>query len=194
MKAFVLDPGHGGKDSGTVNSSLSLLEKDINLAIVLAIKNLLPNFSITLTRDKDLFVPLKERTDLANKLNLPLISIHCNASLNKEANGCEVWCKTNKLPNKGNKPAEYSEEYHLSNCINQELASLGLKNRGVKYLYNPILKKFYYSPLWIVNKTNYMGIIVEAAFLSNNKEAILLRDETSKFAEAISKGITAYYL
>lgn len=82
MKNVFIDAGHGGKDPGAVANGLK--EKDIALAVSLEIKKRLENeyegVGVTLSRSTDVFLELKERTDLANKLGADvLVSIHCNA-------------------------------------------------------------------------------------------------------------------
>lgn len=77
-----IDAGHGGKDSGAVANGLK--EKDIVLAVSLEIKKRLESnydgVQVMLSRSTDVFLELKERTDLANKAGVDLlVSIHCNA-------------------------------------------------------------------------------------------------------------------
>ncbi len=94
VKTIVLDPGHGGHDPGAVGPN-GLYEKDIVLDIALKVRTILSknkNFRILLTRDKDVFIPLEERTAFANSKNADLfISIHANASPRKTASGVETY-------------------------------------------------------------------------------------------------------
>ena len=94
VKTIVIDPGHGGKDSGTRGKKT--LEKDIALEIALRLGQLLqveyPKIKVIFTRTSDKFVPLFERTAIANRNHADLfVSIHCNASRRKEANGTETF-------------------------------------------------------------------------------------------------------
>lgn len=80
----VIDPGHGGKDPGAIGSSRSNMEKKINLNIALEVGRLLktksPDVKVIFTRDRDIFVPLGDRANIANKAKANLfISIHTNA-------------------------------------------------------------------------------------------------------------------
>lgn len=80
VKTIVLDPGHGGKDSGALGKKSA--EKDIVLAVAKKLKARLEKegFEVKLTRSKDVFIELGERPNLANKWNGDLfISLHCNA-------------------------------------------------------------------------------------------------------------------
>lgn len=80
VKTIVIDPGHGGKDTGAIGKKA--LEKDIVLAVSKLLKKELEKegFNVKLTRDKDVFIELGERANLANKWDGDLfMSIHCNA-------------------------------------------------------------------------------------------------------------------
>jgi len=94
VKTIVLDPGHGGHDPGAVGPN-GLYEKDVVLDIALKLRTILSenkNFKILMTRDKDMFIPLVERTAFANSKNADLfISIHVNASPKKTARGVETY-------------------------------------------------------------------------------------------------------
>ncbi len=91
---LVIDPGHGGHDPGAVGLK-GLCEKDVVLDIALKLKNILsknPNYKIYLTREKDIFIPLDERTAFANGKGADLfISIHANASPRRAARGIETY-------------------------------------------------------------------------------------------------------
>lgn len=82
IKTIVIDPGHGGKDGATKGKKAR--EKELALAVALELeKTLLENISdvkVVLTRNEDVFIPLYERIDIANKVKADLfISIHCNS-------------------------------------------------------------------------------------------------------------------
>ncbi len=93
-KRIVIDAGHGGHDPGAVGPN-KLYEKDVVLDIALKLRELLqknPNYEIFLTRDKDVFIPLVQRTAIANSKNADLfVSIHANASPNRTAKGIETY-------------------------------------------------------------------------------------------------------
>jgi N-acetylmuramoyl-L-alanine amidase len=94
IKTVVIDPGHGGKDPGALGKNCK--EKDIVLGIGLKLgKYIEENFDdveVIYTRDKDVFVPLHERAEIANKNDADLfISIHANADPRKKAIGTETY-------------------------------------------------------------------------------------------------------
>ena len=97
IKTIVIDPGHGGKDPGTMGTKrYNKYEKDIALAVSLKlgeyISNEFPKIEIIYTRDTDIFLELNERTDLANKVKSDLfISIHCDGFTNSTASGASVF-------------------------------------------------------------------------------------------------------
>jgi N-acetylmuramoyl-L-alanine amidase len=90
---IVLDAGHGGHDPGARAHGIS--EAELVLDVTLRLRALLekqPGFEVTLTRDKDVFVPLEERTAIANRQDADLfLSIHANASRNPNAHGIETY-------------------------------------------------------------------------------------------------------
>lgn len=103
IAAILVDPGHGGKDTGAIADldSGRLLEKDLTLEvskrIVELLKSRYPERKILLTRDDDSYPTLEQRVDMANSISLKsdeaiiYVSVHANASFNKSAKGFEVW-------------------------------------------------------------------------------------------------------
>lgn len=96
IKTVVIDPGHGGHDPGTVSSGAKYKEKDIVLSVGLKlgsmIKSKYPHIKIIYTRSSDKFVPLAERSDIANRNKADLfISIHVNATKSTSVSGTETF-------------------------------------------------------------------------------------------------------
>ncbi|MBI2567187.1 MAG: N-acetylmuramoyl-L-alanine amidase [Candidatus Schekmanbacteria bacterium] len=90
---IVIDPGHGGKDPGATGPS-GVREKDIVLDVGLRLRDLLKaqlDCEIIMTRDTDRFIPLEERTAIANSGADLFVSIHANASRRKAARGVETY-------------------------------------------------------------------------------------------------------
>lgn len=91
---LVIDAGHGGRDPGAIGAKSK--EKDINLAVALKIGKLIESnhkdVNVIYTRKTDVYLPLLERADVANKNHADLfISIHANAAKNKSAYGTETF-------------------------------------------------------------------------------------------------------
>ena len=104
IRRIVVDPGHGGHDPGAVGHS-GLQEKDVVLSIGLKLREKLKEelgVDVVMTRSTDVFIPLEERTAIANKVNADLfVSIHANAAPNRNASGIETYylnlAKTEKV-------------------------------------------------------------------------------------------------
>lgn len=173
MIKVCIDPGHGGKDPGAVGNGL--LEKDITLDIALRLKEKLSEFNIVLTRSKDEYVPLSERAAIANEAKVALfISIHVNSAVNIEANGFEVFHHPNSINGD-----------HLACLVHKTvLPASGLKDRGVKAN----------GGMYVLRATNAPSVLVELGFISNEEDALLLKDGTwrNKVVEAMASGIKNY--
>ena len=92
VRTIMIDPGHGGKDPGAVANGLR--EKDINLRMARILGAMLKEqgFEVHYTRTTDKFIPLEERTAMANARDADLfISVHCNAYKDTSAKGFEVY-------------------------------------------------------------------------------------------------------
>ncbi len=94
LKLIVIDPGHGGEDSGAIGPG-GTAEKDITLSLA---KKLAAKIEkklqcrVLLTRTEDVFIPLAKRTEFANRHGADIfISIHANAAVNRDANGVETF-------------------------------------------------------------------------------------------------------
>jgi N-acetylmuramoyl-L-alanine amidase len=94
IKSIVIDPGHGGLETGA-KGKFGALEKDITLPIALKLKAVIEKnlaYHVTLTRDKDINVALDDRAAIANNQKASLfISIHANSSLRRNAQGSETF-------------------------------------------------------------------------------------------------------
>ena len=93
ISRIVIDAGHGGHDPGAKANGLS--ESDLTLDVAIRLKKLLekqPGIEVVMTRETDVFVPLEERTAIANREAADLfLSIHVNASRNTSARGVETY-------------------------------------------------------------------------------------------------------
>jgi N-acetylmuramoyl-L-alanine amidase len=93
VSRIVLDPGHGGHDPGVHGNGIN--ESELVLDVSLRLKKLLenqPGMDVVMTRDTDIFIPLEQRTAIANREGADLfLSIHANASRNVKARGVETY-------------------------------------------------------------------------------------------------------
>ncbi|MGH9434945.1 MAG: N-acetylmuramoyl-L-alanine amidase [Terriglobia bacterium] len=94
IRRIVIDPGHGGKDTGTIGPT-GLEEKNLVLDVALRLRKLIQRrmgCQVIMTRSTDVFIPLEERTAIANEYGADLfISIHANASHDPNARGIETY-------------------------------------------------------------------------------------------------------
>lgn len=94
LKTVVIDPGHGGLDTGAVGPS-GAEEKDVNLSVALILADILRDrlgCTVLLTRTEDVFVGLEERTAFANGNMADIfISVHSNAAVNRSVEGVETY-------------------------------------------------------------------------------------------------------
>jgi N-acetylmuramoyl-L-alanine amidase len=122
----VIDAGHGGEDSGA--SLLSIKEKDIALKVALALQSLLKkdhDFKTIMTRNRDTFIPLDRRREIAEKESADIfISIHANSSPTESARGTEFYFE--------NQAATDEESQYLANRENSETISLSKDVAGTK--------------------------------------------------------------
>ena len=96
LKCLVLDAGHGGRDSGCLSKDKKYSEKNIVLSVVLKLGKMIedehPDVKVVYTRKKDVFIPLAERADIANRNKADLfISVHVNANPSPVPRGSETF-------------------------------------------------------------------------------------------------------
>ncbi len=180
--SILIDPGHGGKDSGAIVES-GLQEKALNLKVakILEAKLASSPYEIATTRDQDEYVKLLDRANIANNEDFELfISIHFNSSENREAKGIEVLYAHEK-----NVEIKETEQKHFASALLKSLiAETGSVSRGIKNR----------PDLVVLNKTKCVSAIVELGFMSNPDDYEYIIDDAylEKLAEGIYKGINNY--
>lgn len=169
-KLVVIDAGHGGSDTGA--SYAGILEKDLNLKIALKVNELLKSKGINtyMTRQDDTFIPLQDRTKIANAMNASFfLSIHNNAFKTSEY-GTETLCY----------PSDKSRKFA---AIIQDtlVAALGTQDRGI--IERPNLVVLYSSKM--------PAALAEIAFITNNEDRKKLLDDNfiQKAATALSDAV-----
>lgn len=218
--AILIDPGHGGKDPGSIGGytqngkKITLNEKDVNLRISKMLyeklKAAYPDKQILMTRDKDVFLTLEQRTKIANGVKLKdkeaiiYCSIHQNSNLSSKPSGYEVWYlspgyRRQVLKDSGDDDASLlpilnsmlEEEYTTESILIAKFIMDGIgaqvgnlsQARGIK------------AEEWYVVKNSFMpSVLVEAGFISNPQEAKLLNDENylQKMSTGIYNGLQAF--
>jgi N-acetylmuramoyl-L-alanine amidase len=214
----VIDPGHGGKDTGTIGPK-GLKEKDLVLDVSLRLRKLLEDrlgTEVILTRETDHFVPLEERTAIANQQGADLfISIHANASRTRNVSGAETFYLS--FASNPDERAVASRENATSqknisdledllrkialgdyNRESQELAKTVQDNlhqrmsRHRPRYHNRGVKK---APFIVLIGANMPSILTEIGFLSNSADESFLAKEEGRnhVAEALYSGIEGYF-
>ena len=202
-RRIVLDPGHGGKDTGKVNGTHKYTEKAATLDTAARLKILLEKqgFEVVFTRTKDVFLDLDDRAAMATSLKADLfISLHYNAGPagDTTADGIETYCltpagqrSTNAGKAKSTTAAEPGNRFDTANMalawgIQRRLVkSTGAEDRGVRRARFAVLRTL-----------SCPGVLIEGGFMSSRKEGALIADAAyrQKIAEAVSAGIVDYLL
>ena len=166
-----IDPGHGGRDPGAIGR-LGTLEKNITLKTSIMLRKALKrykNINSILSRDKDIYLSLKERTKLAKINNADIfISLHADSSKNNKANGISVFSLSDKASDK--------EARMLAKRENDVDNFLGNKNK-IKdpIIYNTLIKMFQRKAM---NDSSYLA----KKILSNLEKTKLAVNRGHRFA------------
>ncbi|MBO7459076.1 MAG: N-acetylmuramoyl-L-alanine amidase [Paludibacteraceae bacterium] len=220
----VLDAGHGGKDPGAVGSFSK--EKDLNLKLALKVGELLneqyPDVNVVYTRSTDVFIPLQERADIANKNNADLfISIHANSSESKVPRGVETFILGTEKMEKNldvamrenavmKLEADYKTTYHgfdpnsIDSYIMFELMQNSFMDQSLQFA-EQVQKRFVghlnrsdrgvqQASFWVLLKTACPSILFEMGFISNPEEERYLNQDASmaQMANALVNAFGAY--
>jgi N-acetylmuramoyl-L-alanine amidase len=215
---IVIDAGHGGHDTGTIGPT-GLMEKDLCLDVALRlgkiIQQKLPGADVVYTRPDDTFVPLEERTRLANDAKADLfISIHANSSHDAQARGIETYylnlkgsaeamevaARENASSSDGihdledlvkriarTEKIDESKEFALD--VQESLArNVQKSNRQIK---NRGVRK---APFVVLIGADMPSILTEISFLSNPADEKLLKqpEQRQRVAEGIYQGVAGY--
>ncbi len=218
---IALDAGHGGEDYGAIGKN-GTPEKSVTLAVAESLAtrlNALPGFRAVLTRKGDYFVPLRERTRIARRAKADLfVSVHCNASLNRQATGTEVYFlsphgatdelarataqRENEADLIGGLAASQGDEVgaillDLAQTASVERSSV-LAETALDQLAtsSDVTTRGVKQAGFVVLKTvDVPSILVETAFISNPREEALLGDPNfqASLADRLADAIQAYF-
>lgn len=214
---IVIDPGHGGHDTGTIGPT-GLEEKDVVLDVGLKLRKLLEQNTgceVVMTRSDDTFIPLEERTAIANEKGADLfLSIHANSSPDKSARGIETYylnftsnpdalevaARENATSQEGvhelqdmikkialTEKIEESQEF--AQVVQREVYMRVTKAGGAQR--DRGTKK---APFVVLIGANMPSVLAEISFLSNPRDEHSLRrsDYRQKIAYALYEGIVDY--
>jgi N-acetylmuramoyl-L-alanine amidase len=203
VRRIVIDPGHGGKDTGKVNGPYKYNEKAATLDTAARLKILLEKqgFEVVFTRTKDVFVDLDDRPAVATSVKADLfISLHYNAGPagDTSSDGIETYCltpagqkSTNAGKAKSTTGAEPGNRFDGANMSlawgiqRRLLAGTGADDRGVRRARFAVLRTL-----------SCPGVLIEGGFMSSRKEGAQIADAAyrQKIAEAVAAGIVDYVL
>jgi N-acetylmuramoyl-L-alanine amidase len=210
VRTIVLDPGHGGTDPGCLGKGGGR-EKDVVLDVAQSLKKMLVEkggFDVILTRETDIFVPLEDRTVIANQKRADLfISIHANATRNRKRTGIEAFYlnfspdpAVNEIAARENATSakNISEMKNIIQAIVRNSKIQESKELAEK-IHNGLLKslKAKYSamnslgvkggPFWVLIGGEMPSMLVEISHLSNAQEEARLK--TAAYRTVVVQGI-----
>jgi len=214
----VIDAGHGGHDTGTIGPT-GLMEKDLCLDVALRlgkiIQQKLPGADVVYTRPDDTFIPLEERTRIANEAKADLfISIHANSSHDAQARGIETYYLNLKgsaeamevaarenassqdgihdledLVKRIARTEKIDESREFAQDVQDSLSrSVQRSNRQIK---NRGVRK---APFVVLIGADMPSILTEISFLSNPSDEKMLKrpEHRQRVAEGIYQGVAGY--
>ena len=221
-KIVMIDPGHGGIDSGAVGEEGSE-EKHIVLEIANTVRQLLqnhPHIEVRLTRDSDHFIPLYQRVEIAHQHGANLfMSIHADGFTSPEANGASVFALSNRgasstmaryLSERENAADEVGgvkvaeKDHYLQQILFDLVQTDTIKNsltlgkhvldqiRPVHHLHSQHTEQAAFA---VLKSPSIPSVLVETSFITNPREEQLLgtRAFRHKIASAIADGIVNYF-
>ena len=213
---IVIDPGHGGHDPGAMNDGLS--EADLVLDVALRLEKLLqqhPGVQVVMTRRSNVFVPLEERTAIANREGADLfLSIHANASEDDRARGIETYF-LNFAPNPAAEAIAARENAASARTMRQLpdiVKAIALNNKidesrdFASLVQSSMMERLKRSnknvkdlgvkqaPFMVLIGATMPSILAEISFLTNRQDATLLRGAAYRqvIAEALFNGVMRY--
>ena len=220
-KIIVLDPGHGGVDPGAIGVS-GVYEKRITLAMARELKEELDKsgkYKVYLTRNRDVFIPLRERVRIARRYDADLfVSIHADSAKNKRATGLSVYTLSEKasdkeaaaLAEKENKAdivaglnfAEHSKEVSdiLLNLAQRE--TLNRSSELATFMVQEMRKSIRtlndthrFAGFAVLKAPDVPSILMELGYLSNRTEERQLQQKAyrKKLAVSAHKAIDKYF-
>lgn len=216
-RRVIIDPGHGGHDPGATGRD-GLREKDLVLDISRRVAKFLEaerSYEVILTRNTDVFIPLEERTAIANSKGADLfVSIHANSSRNRRARGLETYYLNLATSPEAERTAARENAVSTRRMTElQELLSRIMNNSKIAesrefahHVHGSMVKRAIESdshsrdlgvktaPFYVLLGANMPSVLLEVSFLSNPDDAKLLASDEfrHKIAQSIVDGIKNY--
>jgi len=214
VRTIMLDAGHGGKDPGAVSNGIR--EKDINLRFVkiLGKKLQAKGFNVVYTRTTDIFIPLEQRTAMANVKKADLfLSVHCNANRSKRINGMETYSlnlakskdavRIAARENAVDPRAISDLQFILTDLmVNSKIKeSRDLAKDVQSKTCNRVRRKWALknkgtreAPFYVLMGAKMPSVLVELGYITNSTEAKRLKSKTylDYMANGIVEGVLAY--
>jgi N-acetylmuramoyl-L-alanine amidase len=213
----VIDPGHGGPDSGAVGRD-GLMEKEVTLDVARRLRELLEKegkLKTILTRETDTLVPLEERTQIANRNGADLfISIHTNSFRKRSVRGCETFFlsaaknddaraaaalenSSVRFELKGDRSQSVSDlDFILMDLVQSEYLKessdlAGIIQEHLKTSLSLPGRGVSQAGFVVLNKAYMPAVLVETAFISNKKEEGLLKKDSfrQEIAQALFESV-----
>lgn len=170
MATIVLDAGHGGSDSGAVYQNR--VEKDDNLALTLAVGNILEQNGVNViyTRTNDVYESPARKADEANAANADyFISIHRNSTpVPNSYSGVESLVYD-----------RYGRAYEMAVNINERLNAIGMNNLGINERKN----------LVVLRRTSIPAVLLEIGYVNTDTDNVFFDQRFDDIANAIAQGI-----
>lgn len=218
----ILDPGHGGKDFGTIYNGF--VEKNISLNIALKVGKILesdPGVDVVFTRRNDAFVDMEERAGIANRASGDVfVSFHCNSESKKVVSGTETYFagttkniasiemakrensvlsleKDYKTRYEGfdmNEPSVIAGALSLQPAVQNKSIDLAGKLQEGFLDIKRKSRGVKQGPFWLLNNVAMPGVIIEMGFLSSADEGLYINSDfgQDEMAKSIAASILAY--
>jgi N-acetylmuramoyl-L-alanine amidase len=217
---IVLDPGHGGHDTGAIGPS-GLMEKDVVLDLALRLRRLLMErlgARVLMTRTEDVFIPLPERTAFANRAKADFfVSLHANAATKRNAVGFETYYFTREPSDSDARASAQRENLVIESdgargsdqesllritladmAVSRDMRESGEMAEFVLTALDKLLRVenrgVKSGPFYVLATAAMPAILVESAFITNPREERRLQrsEYRQRIAEALFEGIAKY--
>lgn len=217
LRAVIIDAGHGGRDPGAVNR-WGVREKDVTLAVARELRHYISRQSdvaVVMTRDRDVYLSLDERTRLANdyvnegpdRRPSVFVSIHCNAAANVHAAGAETYVHNPTATDK--RAARVAARENLGQDFSLDFIFADMRKRALSDLTEQLATRVQdelvtaahvedrdvrRGPFYVLFFSAMPSVLVEVGFLSNRQEQARLSSAAGQraLAEAIGAAVLGF--